>query len=44
MAVAIYVTGQSGKSSRDSRIAAIARAIYDGYLIDTSGLRRTATR
>lgn len=34
IAVAIYVTGQGGKSSRDARIATIARAIYDGYLTD----------
>ncbi len=31
MAIAIYVTGQGGKLGRDSRIAQISRAIYDGY-------------
>ncbi|NBC37075.1 serine hydrolase [Novosphingobium sp. FSY-8] len=31
IAVAIYVTGQGGKPGRDSRIATIARAIYEGY-------------
>ncbi|HVR89928.1 MAG TPA: serine hydrolase [Novosphingobium sp.] len=43
-AVAIYVTGQSGKSDRDSRIASIARAIYDGYQTESSSVRRTASR
>ncbi|MEO6040365.1 MAG: serine hydrolase [Croceibacterium sp.] len=32
IAVAIYVTGQGGKASRDAKIATLARAIYDGYL------------
>lgn len=31
LAVAIYVTGQGTKQGRDSRIALLARAIYDGY-------------
>jgi len=31
IAVAIYVTGQGGKANRDAKIAALARAIYDGY-------------
>lgn len=31
-AVAIYVTGQGTRSEREARIAAIARALYDGYL------------
>ena len=31
IAVAIYVTGQGGKPGRDSRIASITKAIYDGY-------------
>lgn len=44
MAVAIYVTGQGGKPNRDSRIASIARAIYDGYLYDSSSVRRSAAR
>ncbi|PKB19253.1 beta-lactamase class A [Novosphingobium kunmingense] len=44
IAVAIYVTGQGGKSFRDSRIASIARAIYDGYLSEASNFRRTAAR
>jgi len=44
VAVAIYVTGQGGKPNRDARIAAIARALYDGYSADPAGLRRTAVR
>jgi beta-lactamase class A len=45
MAVAIYVTGQGGKPNRDARIAAIARAIYDGYQTpDVSGYRTVASR
>lgn len=44
IAVAVYVTGQGGKSYRDARIAAIARAIYDGYQIESSSFRRTASR
>ncbi len=31
VALAIYVTGQGGKPGRESRIAGIARAIYDSY-------------
>jgi len=31
IAVAIYVTGQTTKQARDDRIAAIARALYDGF-------------
>lgn len=31
LAVAIYVTGQGTRQGRDSRIALLARAIYDGY-------------
>jgi beta-lactamase class A len=31
IAVAIYVTGQGGKAAREERIAAIARALYDGF-------------
>lgn len=31
IAVAIYVTGQGSRTNREARIAAIARAIYDGY-------------
>ncbi len=44
IAVAIYVTGQGGKSGRDARIASIARAIYDGYQTEASSYRRTASR
>lgn len=46
MAVAIYVTGQGGKPNRDARIAAIARAIYDGYQTPemASGYRAVASR
>lgn len=31
IAVAIYVTGQGSKAAREERIAAIARALYDGF-------------
>lgn len=31
IAVAIYVTGQGTKQAREERIAAIARALYDGF-------------
>lgn len=31
VALAIYVTGQGSKPGRESRIATIARAVYDGY-------------
>lgn len=44
IAVAIYVTGQGGKPARDARIASIARVIYDGYQVEASSLRRTASR
>jgi beta-lactamase class A len=44
IAVAIYVTGQGGKPNRDARIAAIARALYDGYGADSASLRRTVAR
>ncbi|MCB2079421.1 MAG: serine hydrolase [Novosphingobium sp.] len=43
-AVAIYVTGQGGKLNREQRIASIARALYDGYQTEASGMRRTASR
>lgn len=44
IAVAIYVTGQGGHAGRDARIASIARTIYDGYQIEGSSLRRSASR
>jgi beta-lactamase class A len=31
LVLAIYVTGQGSKPGRESRIASIARAVYDGY-------------
>lgn len=31
LAMAIYVTGQGSKPARDAKIAAISRALYDGY-------------
>jgi beta-lactamase class A len=31
IAVAIYVTGQGSRGAREARIAAIARALYDGF-------------
>lgn len=43
-AVAIYVTGQGSRPSRESRIAQIARAIYDGYQTESSSYLRTASR
>ncbi len=36
VAVAIYVTGQNTPQARNSRIASIARAIYDGYAEEAS--------
>jgi len=42
LAVAIYVTGQGDHAGRDSRIALLARAIYDGYTAEAP--RRTALR
>lgn len=44
IAVAIYVTGQGGKPAREARIANIAKTIYDGYQIEASSPRRTASR
>ncbi|MCB2061563.1 MAG: serine hydrolase, partial [Novosphingobium sp.] len=45
MAVAIYVTGQGSRGRREARIASIARAIYDGYALETArGYRQTASR
>ncbi len=44
IAVAVYVTGQGGKTFRDARIASIARAIYDGYQIESSSFRRAVSR
>lgn len=46
IALAIYVTGQSSKPGRESRIAAITRAIYDGYQsgAEPLGEERTALR
>ena len=37
LAVAIYVTGQGGKPARAARIAAITRALYDGYFGQSYG-------
>lgn len=44
IAIAVYVTGQGGKANREYRIASISRAVYDGYLTESSSLRRTASR
>lgn len=44
MAVAIYVTGQGSRPNREARIAAIARAIYDGYQSEAYSTRRSASR
>jgi beta-lactamase class A len=35
IAVAVYVTGQGSKPARDARIAAIAKAIHDGFSAPT---------
>jgi len=43
-AVAIYVTGQGGRPNRESRIAAITRTLYNGYLTEPASFRRTASR
>lgn len=37
IALAIYVTGQGSRDSRERRIASIARAIYDGYTAPDAG-------
>ena len=42
IAVAIYVTGQGTRSAREAKIAAIARALYDGYRA-TDRARQMAT-
>lgn len=42
LAVAIYVTGQGTRQGRNSRIALLARAIYNGYAVQEP--RRTALR
>ena len=39
IAVAIYVTGQGSKLARQERIAAIARALYDGFSVRADTLR-----
>lgn len=44
IAVAIYVTGQGSRPNREARIASITRTLYDGYLTDPAGYRRTASR
>lgn len=45
IAVAIYVTGQGTKAARDERIAAIARALYDGFAVraQTNPIRNWAS-
>lgn len=43
-AVAIYVTGQGGRPGRETRIASIARTIYNGYLSEGPTFPRTAAR
>ncbi len=44
IAVAIYVTGQGSRLNRETRIAQLARAIYDGYASGAALPRRTALR
>ena len=43
-AVAIYVTGQGTRLNRETRIAQLARAIYDGYASGAATPRRTDLR
>jgi beta-lactamase class A len=43
-AVAIYVTGQGNRLNRDTRIASIARALYQGYSSEPALYGRTAAR
>ena len=43
-AVAIYVTGQGNRVNRDTRIASIARALYQGYAGEPAVYGRTAAR
>jgi beta-lactamase class A len=43
-AVAIYVTGQGTRLNRETRIASIARALYQGYANDNGVYGRTASR
>jgi beta-lactamase class A len=44
LAVAIYVTGQGGKPSRDARIASIARTVLDGYQNEATSQNRLTVR
>lgn len=44
MAIAVYVTGQGGRPSREARIATITRAIYDGYRAESYGKHPIAAR
>jgi len=43
-AMAIYVTGQGSRANRETRIASIARAIYDGYQTVSASSRSFAQR
>ncbi|MCJ2181536.1 class A beta-lactamase-related serine hydrolase [Novosphingobium sp. 1949] len=43
-AVAIYVTGQGSRPNRETRIASIARTVYNGYQTESAGAPRTAAR
>ena len=43
-AVAIYVTGQGTRLNRESRIANIARALYQGYSSEPASYPHTASR
>lgn len=43
-AVAIYVTGQGGRPGRETRIANIARTIYNGYQTESVTYAQTAAR
>ena len=43
-AVAIYVTGQGNRVNRETRIASIARTLYQGYSSQSSIYGRTAAR
>lgn len=39
IAIAIYVTGQGTKAAREERIAAIARALYDGFAVRAQNIQ-----
>lgn len=44
VALAIYVTGQGSRLQRESRIASIARGLYDGYAASAARYQATALK